>query len=405
MESSSKRMGRRQLMAWLAVAAAAATLAACGGGGKSLTDPVDELATLQTQQRINEQAAAARKDGLVGVVVAQLKGPDDPLIRAAAGSTKLAGGRALSGDERFIIGSNTKAMTAALAALCVERGLLRWDSKPAELLPELQGQMHAGYRDLTLAMLLDHKGGVAAFTEGAELLHFADYLEGYSGPLPSTETGRRRFFAGWLLAQPPSARVGEEYLYSNAGFTLAAAMLEAATGQDFKALFDSQLARPLKLDVQWGAPRGEGQPVGHVGDSPQLLQANQALPAEQQVWLEVLGPSGAANLSVTAYSEWLRWHLQALQGRKTLLPAGYVARIKSLKDGDYALGWAGVDVEGRPMLVHSGADEGFMSLVCIAKDGKLGLFAMTNTFGFKADGSSWVMDSLSKAFVALLKQP
>lgn len=409
METSiSKRMGRRQLMAWLAAAAAATTtagtLSGCGGGGgKSLTNPVEELATLQAQQRLNDQAATAREDGLVGVVVGQLRGPDDKLIRAAAGNTRLKGGRALSGDERFIIGSNTKAMTAALAALCVERGLLRWDSKPAELLPELRGTLHAGYKDLTLAMLLDHLGGLPAFSGEEDPLRFAAYLEGYGGALPNTETGRRRFLANWLLEQAPVAKVGEEFLYSNAGFALAALMLEVASGQDFTSLFDSMLSKPLRLDVQWGHPSGDAQPQGNVGDSMALLKPWAPLPPEWQVWMDALGPSGSANLSTSGYSQWQRWHLQALQGRGTPLPAAYVARIKALKPTQYALGWMGGEVEGRALIFHTGADEGFMTIAGLTQDGKIGVFAMTNTFGWRPDGSSWVMDSLNKVLLRLFK--
>ena len=39
-------------------------------------------------------------------------------------------------DDRFHLGSNTKAMTALLAAILVEEGALRWDSSMAEVFPE-----------------------------------------------------------------------------------------------------------------------------------------------------------------------------------------------------------------------------------------------------------------------------
>lgn len=403
MEDGSKKVGRRQLMAWLAAAAAASTLAACGGGGKSITDPVDELATLQTQQRLNEQVAVSLKNGLVGTVIGQLNGPDGKLVRAASGSTKLSGGKALNGDERFIIGSNTKAMTAALAAICVERGLLRWDSKPADVIPELRGNVHAGYKDVTLVLLLDHLGGLMAFTGEEDALKFAAFLEGVPGALPGTPAGRRRFMASWLLAQAPAAKAGQEFLYSNAGYTLAAAMLEAVTGQDFEALFESMLAKPLKLDVQWRHPVGDTQPQGHVGDTVPLLQAWQPLPADWQVWLDAMGPSGSANMSVAGYSEWQRLHLQAFQGRSTPLPAAYLTRIRGLKLGQYALGWMGGEVNGQALLFHTGADEGFMAIAGMRLDGKRSFVAMTNTFGYRTDGSSWVMDSLGQTAEALVK--
>lgn len=396
-------MGRRRLMAWLGAAAAASSLQGCGGGGKSVTDPVGELERYQQQKRLDEQAAACRKDGLVGVVLARIAGPDAALLRAAAGSTRLTGGQALGGNERFMIGSNTKAMTAALAAQCVERGMLHWDSKPAELLPELKSSLHPGYQSLTLGLLLDHKGGLPAFTGEDDPARFIDYLSTYQGSLPADETGRRRFFCTWLLGQAPVAKVGEDFLYSNAGYALAGAMLEAASGQRFQALFDTLLSKPLKLDLQWGPPQAADQPRGYVGDTPALLKATQPLPSELQIWWDVLLPSGDANLAVDGYGQWLRWHAEALRGRNTPLPAAYVSRVRTLKAGQYALGWLGSEVDGRAIIFHTGADQGFMAIVALAQDGNLALYGLTNTFGWQADGSSWVLDSLNRAALGLLK--
>ena len=53
-------------------------------------------------------------------------------------------------DDRFHIGSDTKAMTALLAAMLVEAGALRWDSTVAAVFPELAGTMDAGLRRVTL---------------------------------------------------------------------------------------------------------------------------------------------------------------------------------------------------------------------------------------------------------------
>jgi len=44
-------------------------------------------------------------------------------------------------DDRFHIGSDTKAMTSLLAAMLVEGGKIRWDSTVAEIFPELVATM------------------------------------------------------------------------------------------------------------------------------------------------------------------------------------------------------------------------------------------------------------------------
>lgn len=379
---------------------ACGSLAACGGGH---ADPTLDLAVQQARQRCQTAAERAVGAGLVGAVFGQLlERPDDTLPLAAAGRSALQQGRALDGSERFGIGSNTKAMTAALAARLVEQGRLRWDSRATELLKPQQ--LHPDHQDLSLAQLLDHKGGLPSFSDEVDPPVFLAYLQTYEGALPTDETGRRLFFSRWLLAQPApqGVRPGVDYLYSNAGYAMAAAMLEAASGLPFAELFARELTQPLGFAVDWEGPDIRREPQGHVGDAPLQLQAYPGLPPEQQLWFDVLKPAGAARLSAAEYGRWLRWHLQALQGGSTPLPADYVRRLKSLAAGDYALGWAGVSLNGRALLGHNGADAGFMASVALRRDGSQAAFAMSNTFGWRADGTSWVLDALSQGLLTLL---
>ncbi|MDT9000870.1 serine hydrolase domain-containing protein [Paucibacter sp. APW11] len=375
-------------------------LAACGGGH---ADPRLDLAVQQARQRCQQAADRAVAAGLVGAVFGQLLSqPDDTLPLAAAGRSALQQGRPLDGSERFGIGSNAKAMTAALAARLVEQGKLRWDSRAAELLkPEL---LHPDHQDLTLAQLLDHKGAILPFNTEVDPPVFLAYLQSHAGPLPSDEGGRRLFFCRWLLAQPApqGVRPGRDFLYSNAGFAMAGAMLEAATGQRFTTLFEQQLCQPLGLAVAWAEPDPAKEPQGHVGDSAQQLQLYEALPAEQQLWFDVLRPAGGVRLAGAEYGRWLRWHMQALQGRSTPLAASYLQRLKTLTTGDYALGWAAATANGQAQLGHNGAEAGFMAAVTLRQDGSQAAFTMSNTFGWRADGSSWVLEALNQGLLGLL---
>lgn len=58
-------------------------------------------------------------------------------------------------DDRFGLGSNTKAATATMLGTLVERGLLRWDSTLAGALPDLP--MRPEYRAVTLRQMLTHR--------------------------------------------------------------------------------------------------------------------------------------------------------------------------------------------------------------------------------------------------------
>ena len=75
---------------------------------------------------------------------------DGKVIASGAVGTRRAGADIpVTINDRFHIGSDTKAMTALLAAMLVEENKLRWDSTVAEVFPELAATMTPGLRGVT----------------------------------------------------------------------------------------------------------------------------------------------------------------------------------------------------------------------------------------------------------------
>ena len=299
-----------------------------------------------------------------------------------------------------MIGSTTKAMTAALAGRMVERGVVAWTTTLAEALPELAAGMQPAYRSVTLEQLLSHRGGLLAFKADEDFARFQTYLQTTLAPLPTTLAGRERFFAAWLLTQdpPPQVTPGQTFFYSNAGYALAALMLEARSGSAFADLFEQQLAKPLGITVSWTPADAvlANRPLGHVGAKGGLaLMPRES--ADVAPWLDVLRPGGTGTtLTPGSYAAWVRWHLLALQGGKTPLPDGYLQRIKALKAGDYALGWMAGDIDGRPVLAHDGEYAGFSSLLVVDTQGRSASFGFTNT---QADDGTWTIGVLNQALL------
>ena len=380
---------RRIKLAWFMPGLLLAMLILTGCGSKS--DTPSELPGSAT-----EAASSAVSQGLIGAVFGQVSATQRDI--GGAGLRRLGTTDALTGQESFIIGSNTKAMTSVVAARLIERGVLRWDSTIGEAMPELQASMRADYHAVTLEQLLAHRGGVLAMTGGEDAERFQLYLDNYSGVLPQTLQERRSFFAHWLLSQPPPGGVvpGQDFYYSNGGYALAGTMLEAVTGKPYEILFDEELTQPLGVAGSWVRPElmAADQPFGHEGAHGQLAVVPPFSVVEQQ-WADVIAPAGLFSTTAAAYSTWLQWHLLALQGQATPLPAGYIQRLQQLADGDYAVGWmAATDPTGRPILVHGGHWPGFMSFPIIDLAGQRASFGLTNTGYVSADGSSWVMEAL-----------
>jgi len=322
-----------------------------------------------------------------GVAGVRKAGTDDPVRR----------------DDWFLPGSNTKAMTASVAARVVERGTIAWTTTLAEALPDLAAGMREAYRTVTLEQLLNHRGGVMAFNNAKDVEAFTSYLQTLGNAQPDTLAGRQRLFAAWLLAQPSPDGVtpGRDFSYSNAGYALAGMMLEARTGLTFRELFDQEMARPLGLEVRWvrGDEAAINRPNGHSGAAGQSPEVVPPVSAQEAIWSEVIRPAGPDfAIRPTSYARWLRWHLLALKGQTTPLSSGYVQRLQQLQTNDYAMGWfATQSPEGRPMLAHTGQWAGFNSVAVVDRSGRSGSAALTNIVDSSSTEASWVVKLLQDA--------
>lgn len=367
--------------------ALALILTACGGRNHSAPSAVSVL---------QQSADGAVSQGLAGVVLAHLD--PGPMTQARAGLRELGSTVPIQAGDAFLIGSTTKAMTAALAGRLVEQGRIAWTTTLAEALPDLAAGMQPAYRAVTLEQLLSHRGGLMAFNNGDDVARFEGFLQSTSGPLPTSLPARERFFAAWLLAQDPIATPGQGFAYSNAGYALAALMLEASTGRAYVELFEQELARPLGLSVSWTSAdtRLTGRPIGHQGPKGKLAPVTPA-DADAAVWLDVLRPGGEGTTTTPdSYATWVDWHLRALRGEATPLAAGYLQRIRALKPGEYGLGWIATDVDGRAVIAHDGEYRGFCSLLVIDARGRSASFAFTNT---EADDGLWTLTLLNQTLL------
>lgn len=375
-------------------------LAACGGSDDSQQD--------ETMALLRSQAEAAVASGLVGLVLGQVRGPSDSV--AVAGNRRLGNSAPVEAQDRFAIGSNTKAMTCAAVVALADRGGPALSLTLPQALTEWADDIHPTYAQVTLADLLHHRGGMPAFDgSGQDEDNFIAAVEADTGPLPDTMTGRRAYFARWLLTQPSVAGVtpGRDFLYSNAGYVLAAAIVEARTGKSFEAVFDEVLVQPLALQGVWRSPVPAPTDLlwGHEGAAGTLtmVEATDELLATKD-WLDMIGPAGGWACTGSAYAQWLRWHLRALQGQRTPLPQTYVNDLRTAAGDRYVWGWQGLATPHRTLLTHTGHEPGFMAEVVVDRGGGFAVFGLTNTGHFATDGTSWVLGSIDRALAEVMKQ-
>ncbi len=283
-------------------------------------------------------------------------------VRAAGQSTPVAEG------DLWHIGSITKSMTATLAARLVTAGQLRWDDTLGDVLGAALPDLHPDTRAITLTQLLSHRAGLVPNLGTLASLN-----------LIRTQAGadlrqQRLAYAGAILKDPPEATPGQSFTYSNAGYVIAGAMMEAATGESWEALMQAHVFGPLGLtSAGFGPPGIAGtldQPRGHTAGLLGGLQSREPGPFADNP--AAMGPAGTVHISLCDLMQYAIAHAE----RSTdYLPVEAWEMLHSDKGDRYALGW-GVGING--VLTHSGSNTLWFAQVAFWPETKYALAIVTN---------------------------
>lgn len=249
--------------------------------------------------------------------------------KAWADGVRTAGGEdAVARADRWHIGSITKSFTATLVARLVEAGAVRWEDTAGDLLGAAAPDMFAAYRGATFRHLLSHRSGLPANIPALQFMRFSRTL--------ADARAERASFVRIALAMTPEGPAERTFVYSNNGYVVAGAMLEAKLGQSWETLVAREVFAPLGLrSAGFGAP-GPGNPVGHAARL--LGGGRQPHPPGQGVTDNpvALGPAGTIHLSLDD----LLTYLAAHRDRSPFLSPENWARLHTPPfGGDYALGW------------------------------------------------------------------
>ncbi|MBL7980225.1 MAG: beta-lactamase family protein [Flavobacteriales bacterium] len=256
-------------------------------------------------------------------------------------------------QDRFRIGSNTKTITALIAAQLVHQGKLSWDTRFFDLFPEMERKARRCYRELTLRDLLTFRAPLFKYTYTDAVPTRAD--------LTGSEAEQRRQLAAWGFAHAPQRSKGS-VTYSNLSYVAAGLMLEKATGRSYQQLV-MDLNRALGSNYQFGAP--------NTADSTQTWGHDARLLPEPPMdnfklaWLE---SAGNVNASLNDHALFVQEVLKAHAGRSAMLSA---AEAEDLLFGRerFALGWwRNTDASDGRVAEHVGNPGTFLSKVYLHVD-------------------------------------
>lgn len=357
-------------------------------------DPWDSPADLATElDRFVEEAMKWYE--VPGAAVAVIHG--DRRIVRTWGERKRGTGLPVDADTRFAIASVTKAITADLAAVAVDRGVLEWDEPITRHIPDLVLADDHTTRNVTVRHALSHQIGFPAFA--------ADAMGsvGWS----SDELVRR------LRHLPLVAPLGTEANYSNPGIFLGGLAASRALGaESFEQAVHEELFEPLNMtrsDFFSGVVSADSNTA-----FPHLSRSDQVVSFDTIYYSNGFAPSGAVVTSIDDLANWLEMHVrdgvfrdrrilttEVIDefGTRTILEDptfAEMAPISEISGFSYGIVWGIYPYQGYQVMEKGGARGGFRSVVVLVPEADLAIGVLTNLglTAFPEAVRAWVLEEI-----------
>ncbi|HEX2150727.1 MAG TPA: serine hydrolase domain-containing protein [Stellaceae bacterium] len=275
------------------ILAAAAGLPSAGAAETASPASLDRLLEpYLAEYKLPALAAAVVKDGRI-------------VTAGAVGTRRLGTDNPVGIDDRFHIGSDTKAMTALLAAMLVEQGKLRWDTTVAEVFPELAGTMAPQVGSIRLDQLLSHTSGIPSDNDAQDKLVLQSY-----GQTELNLDEMRYWIVERVVAMPLQSAPGERFDYANMGYVLAGAIVERLNRSTWEEVVATRIFDSLGLETAGFGPQASlgriDAPLGHRPLPDGTVKAMLAGPNGDNP--EMIGPAGTVHLSILDFAAWAGWN-------------------------------------------------------------------------------------------------
>jgi CubicO group peptidase (beta-lactamase class C family) len=278
------------------------------------------------------------------------------------------GGRAVTPQTPFIIGSTTKSFTALAVMQLVEAGKVDLDAPIQRYLPNFRVADSDASADITVRHLLNQTSGISSAAGNADFTRddaADDALEQRARALQTVQ-----------LTQP----VGATFQYANANYDLLGLLVQTVSGQPYEDYIQQQIFAPLEMRHAYTAPaaaQSDGLATGYhywFG-----VPAAMATPFPRGTL-----PSGYLIASVEDMSHYLIAQLNDGRYRDaTVLSAPGIAAlhrpaVAAFDGNQYAMGWLVGQSGGVPSVWHNGTVPGFNANMVLAPSQRWGVVALMN---------------------------
>ncbi|MEV4440630.1 serine hydrolase domain-containing protein [Streptomyces sp. NPDC049577] len=295
----------------------------------------------------------------------------DGIWQGSAGVADLRTGRERLPQDRFRVGSITKAFVSTVLLQLEAEGRLGLDDTVEHHLPGLvRGNGNDGSR-ITLRQLLSHTSGVYNYTEDPDV--HAQLSTGF--PEHRYESRTPRQLVAVALKHRPDFRPGTRWHYSNTNYILAGMIVEKVTGHPYGHEIDRRILGPLGMRSTSLPGSSPLMPSPHGRAYSKLLSTDPQAPVQDVTELNPTWAWSAGEIISTTGD--LNRFYRALLGGKLLPERQQKELTTTVSGGDelpgarYGLGVATVTLScGVPVWFHGGGIHGSVSMASGTADGR-----------------------------------
>ena len=319
----------------------------------------------------------ARKDWQVPGLAVAIVQNDNVIFAKGFGSRELGKNLPVDTHTLFAVASNSKAFTVSLLGRLVDQGILSWDDKVIDYLPDFH--MYDPYvtKEMTIRDLLTHRSGLPTF--GGDHIWIGNTL-------PPQEILHR------LKYLQPIDMFRASYHYQNLLYLVAGMVYEKITGEKWEDGVQKHIFEPLEMrDANTSVKALSGKEnvaTPHEWRNGQIVKV-----AYEN--LENIAPAAAINASISDMSQWMRLHLSTGKlNEQQFLSESVVRDMQTIYNPipvskfaeeelnrhffGVGMGWFISDYKGIKLVSHSGGMSGMISLQTLVPEAKLGVFIAAN---------------------------
>jgi CubicO group peptidase (beta-lactamase class C family) len=342
--------------------------------GRLKTELEPKIAVEINQKRLPGFAIGVVKDGKL-------------IYERGFGVARLGGTTSITPQSLFHMASVTKTFVATAIMQLAEAGKIDLDAPLVRYLPYFRLDDER-YRAVTIRQMLSHTSGIPDTVN-------------YNWDKPEYDAGALERFVRSLAGEKLVLAPGEKFAYSNSAYEVLGDVIAKVSGESFEDYVQHQILTPLGMKSSTLLLR-EASP--QLLTSPHVMDGGKIVVSKIFPYNRAHAPSSTLYSSIEDMSLWAIANLNRgeLNGHRILKRETIDAMWRPVTDAfnlKEGISWFTAEQQGHRLVLHSGGDVGFESLVMLAPDDGVAVVTMTN---FASPDRNYLEDFTSGAMRIVL---